>query len=158
VRLGIEDEAEALTNRAALMAIPEARGVLLQPMIDGLEVILGASREGDFGHLVMFGLGGIHTEVLKDVRFGLAPLSAAEARRLIDGIRGRALLDGVRGAAGMDTTVLADFLVRLGRLVTDFPQIDEIDLNPVKGSGDRLFAVDARIIMANETSLTRRKP
>ncbi|KJS00469.1 MAG: hypothetical protein VR65_12510 [Desulfobulbaceae bacterium BRH_c16a] len=149
VRLGIDGEVEAMAAWSALMAIPEAWGVLLQPMIDGLEVILGASREGDFGHLVMFGLGGIHTEVLKDVRFGLAPLSAAEARRLIDGIRGRALLDGVRGAAGMDMAVLVDFLVRLGRLVTDFPQIGEIDLNPVKGSGDCLMAVDARIILTS---------
>ncbi len=147
VRLGIESESEALAAWGSLMAIPEAHGVLLQPMIDGLEVILGASREGDFGHLIMFGLGGIHTEVLKDVRFALAPLSAAEAGRLIDGIRGRALLDGVRGGPGMDTTLLADLLVRLGRLVADFPEIGEIDINPVKGSGDRLLAVDARIIM-----------
>ena len=149
VRLGIASETEALAAWAALMAIPEARGVLLQPMIGGLEVILGASREGDFGHLVMFGLGGIHTEVLKDVRFALAPLSNAEARRMIDTIRGRALLDGVRGGPGMDTALLADLLVRLGLLVADFPEICEIDVNPVKGSGDRLLAVDARIIMAD---------
>ena len=152
VRLGIGGEAEALTAWSALMAIPEARGVLLQPMIAGLEVILGASREGDFGLLVMFGLGGIHTEVLKDVRFGLAPLSTVEARRLIDGIRGRALLDGVRGGPGIDTAVLTDFLVRLGRLVADFPAISEIDLNPVKGSGDCLMAVDARIIVKGESN------
>ncbi|NTW88731.1 MAG: CoA-binding protein [Desulfobulbaceae bacterium] len=149
VLLGIASESEALAAWAALMAIPMARGVLLQPMIGGLEVILGASREGDFGHLVMFGLGGIHTEVLKDVRFALAPLSVTEARCLIDGIRGRALLDGVRGGPGMDTALLADLLVRLGRLVADFPEIGEIDVNPVKGSGDRLLAVDARIIIAD---------
>ncbi len=149
VRLGINSETEALAAWSSLMAIPEARGVLLQPMIGGLEVILGASREGDFGHLLMFGLGGIHTEVLKDVRFALAPISQAEAGLLINGIRGRALLDGVRGAVGMDTAVLADFLVRLGRLVADFPEISEIDLNPVKGFGDHLLAVDARIIVEN---------
>ncbi len=147
VRLGIKNPEEAIAAWEALMAIPEARGVLLQPMIDGLEVILGASREDDFGHLVMFGLGGIHIEVLKDVRFALAPLSGVEAKRLIDGIRGRALLDGVRGAEGMDTAVLVDFLVRLGRLVADFPEIGEIDLNPVKGFGDCLLAIDARIII-----------
>ncbi len=152
VLLGIGSPDEARTARTALMAIPGARGVLLQPMLAGLEVILGASREGDFGHLVMFGLGGIHTEVLKDVRFGLAPLAEAEARRLIDGIRGRALLDGVRGGPGMDTAVLTDFLVRLGRLVDDFPAIGEIDLNPVKGSGDCLMAVDARIIVKGEST------
>jgi acetyltransferase len=151
VRLGIASESEALTAWGSLMAIPEARGVLLQPMIDGLEVILGASREGDFGHLVMFGLGGIHTEVLKDVRFALAPLGHAEAQRMIDTIRGRALLGGVRGGPGMDTPLLADLLVRLGRLVADFPEIGEIDINPLKGSGHHLFAVDARIIMAERS-------
>jgi acetyltransferase len=150
VHLGIGDENMAIAAWSALMTISEARGVLLQPMIGGLEVILGASREGEFGHLVMFGLGGIHAEVLKDVSFTLAPLTTREAGQLIDGIRSRKLLDGVRGAPGMDTAMLADFLVRLGQLVTDFAEIGEIDLNPVKGSGDRLFAVDARIIMAGE--------
>jgi acetyltransferase len=148
VRLGIDGLAEARAAHGVLMAIPGACGVLLQPMIAGLEVILGASREDRYGHLVMFGLGGIHAEMLKDVRFSLAPLAAAEARGLIDGIRGRALLDGARGAPGLDTAVLAGLLVRLGRLVTDFPEIDEIDLNPVKGEGSRLLVVDARIIMA----------
>jgi acyl-CoA synthetase (NDP forming) len=147
VRLGIRDRGEAGAAWSLLMAIPGAQGVLLQPMINGLEVILGASRESGFGHLVMFGLGGIHTEVLKDICFGLAPLSMPEAHRLIDNIRGRALLNGVRGAAGMDTGVLADFLVRLAMLVTDFPEIREVDLNPVKGEGKHLFPVDARIIL-----------
>lgn len=149
VRLGIQNEEEALNARKELLAIAGAEGVLLQPMIGGLEVILGASAEGNFGHLVMFGLGGIHTEILKDVVFALAPLSPTEAEQMINGIRGRALLDGVRGASGMDTAVLADFLVRLSRLVADFPEIGEIDLNPVKGSGSHLFVVDARIIMTN---------
>jgi acyl-CoA synthetase (NDP forming) len=152
VRLGISSDTEANAAWSALMAIAEAGGVLLQPMIDGLEVILGASREGAFGHLVMFGLGGIHAEVLKDVRFALAPLGGEEARRMIDGVRGRALLDGVRGGPAMNTAVLADLLVRLGRLVSDFPEIGEIDLNPVKGAGDRLLAVDARIIMTQKVA------
>ena len=147
VRLGIASPEEAEQVWLELIAIPNSRGVLLQPMIDGLEVILGVSREGDFGHLLMFGLGGIHTEVLKDVRFALAPVSSRQARAMIDGIRGRALLDGVRGAPGMDVDGLVDCLVRLGTLVTDFPEIAEIDLNPVKGSGRRLLAVDARIIL-----------
>jgi acetyltransferase len=147
VRLNITSDSEAETTWDQLMAIPTARGVLLQPMVDGLEVILGVSREGEFGHLLMFGLGGIHTEVLKDVRFALAPLSQGEARRMIDAIRGRALLDGVRGGPAMNIDRLVDFLVRLGCLVSDFPQIAEIDLNPVKGSLARLLAVDARIIV-----------
>jgi acetyltransferase len=95
----------------------------------------------------MFGLGGIYAEVMKDVQFALAPLSKSESLRLIRGVRSYALLEGVRGEAGMDIEVLADILQRLGRLVSDFPRIKEIDLNPVKGVGADLFAVDARIIM-----------
>lgn len=152
VCLDIDNKAEALAAWSGLMAIPGAQGVLLQPMVDGLEVILGASREGDFGHLLMFGLGGIHTEVLKDVQFALAPIGVALAQRLIGGIRGRTLLDGFRGAVGMDTGVLADFLIRLGRLVSDFKEIAEIDLNPVKGIGKNLLAIDARIIVGTRES------
>jgi acyl-CoA synthetase (NDP forming) len=147
VRLGIGDEAQALEAWRALMEIPEAAGVLLQPMIAGLEVILGAARKGDFGHLIMFGLGGIHAEVLKDVRFALAPLSRAEALDMIRGIRAYPIVQGVRGQAGLSIELLSDQLIRLGHLVCDFPEIDEIDLNPVKGVADALFAVDARMLV-----------
>ncbi|MFV0438009.1 MAG: acetate--CoA ligase family protein, partial [Desulfopila sp.] len=148
VRLGIENDASARAAWAEMMTIDGAEGVLLQPMIGGQEVIVGASREDQFGHLIMFGLGGIHAEVLKDARFALAPLTENEAMRLIDGIRSRPLLDGVRGAPGMNVAILAEIIQRMGQLVTDFPQIGEIDLNPVKGTGDNLWAVDARIIVS----------
>ncbi len=148
VKLGIGSDADAAAAWNALVQIPEARGVLLQPMIGGLEVILGASREGDFGHLVMFGLGGVYAEALKDVKFALAPLSRDESLHMIRGIQSYALLQGVRGGAGMDIDILANNIQRLGRLVSDFPQIKEIDLNPVKGIGADLYAVDARIIIA----------
>ncbi len=147
VKLGIGNLEEALRAWDELLRIDGAEGVLIQPMINGIEVILGASREKDFGHLVMFGLGGIYTEVLKDVQFGLAPLSEAESRRMIRSIRGHALLEGIRGGPAMDIDVLVDHVQRLGRLVYDFPQINEIDLNPVKGTGADLYAVDARIII-----------
>ncbi|MGD9366311.1 MAG: acetate--CoA ligase family protein, partial [Desulfobacteraceae bacterium] len=147
VKLGIADNDDARRSWDDMFTIENAEGVLLQPMIGGIEVILGASREGDFGHLIMFGLGGIYTEVLKDVQFALAPLTKAESRRMIRGIRSYAILQGVRGEAGMDIDVLADHVQRLSLLVHDFPQIDEIDLNPVKGTGVDLYAVDARIIL-----------
>lgn len=147
VKLGLASTEEALTAWKDLLAIPEAKGVLLQPMIGGQEVILGASREGEFGHLVMFGLGGIFTEVLKDVKFSLAPITRKESLRMIQGIQGYALLKGVRGETGMDIDVLADNLQRLGRLVSDVPQIKEVDLNPIKGTGQDLYAVDARVII-----------
>jgi acetyltransferase len=148
VKLGIGNEADALEAWDQLLGIEDAQGVLIQPMISGMEVILGASREGDFGHLVMFGLGGIYTEVLKDVQFGLAPLSERESHEMIHGIHSFALLEGVRGEPGMDIGVLEDNVQRLSRLVHDFPQIDEIDLNPIKGTGTDLYAIDARIILA----------
>ncbi len=147
VRLGIGNAAQALAAWKELLKIPHARGVLIQPMIGGLEVILGASREGQFGHLVMFGLGGIYAEVLKDVKFALAPLSRDESLGMIQGIRSHAVLEGVRGEAGMDIHVLAQNIRRLGCLVSDFPRIKEIDLNPVKGRNADLYAVDARIIV-----------
>ena len=150
VKLGIASDEDARLAWTHLLAIPDAKGVLLQPMIGGQEVILGASREGDFGHLVMFGLGGIYAEVLKDVKFALAPLSKGESLRMIRGIQSYRLLEGVRGEAGMDIDILADNVQRLGRLVSDFPQIVEIDLNPIKGVGKDLFAVDARIIVKGQ--------
>jgi acetyltransferase len=147
VKLGIGSDEEALQAWDEMLEIDDARGVLIQPMISGAEVILGASREGDFGHLVMFGLGGIYTEVLTDVQFALAPLSKDESLRMIHGIHSYAILEGVRGEPGMDIDLLADNVQRLSRLVHDFPQIEEIDLNPIKGVGVDLFAVDARIIL-----------
>ncbi len=148
VKVGIQNMAQAKEAWDALMAIPDAKGALLQTMIQGTEVIAGASREGEFGHLIMFGLGGIYVEVLKDVQFGLAPLSPRESMNMIQGINSYAVLEGVRGEAGMDIAMLSDYLQRLGRLVTDFPQIREIDLNPIKGTEKALYAVDARIIIS----------
>ncbi len=147
VKLNIGNESEASAAWMELLRIPGAQGVLVQPMIRGLEVIIGASREGSFGHLVMFGLGGIYAETLKDAKFALAPLSRKESLRMIRGIRSYALLNGVRGEPGMDTDVLSAYIQCLSRLVIDFPQITEIDLNPVKGVGNTLYAVDARIIV-----------
>jgi acetyltransferase len=147
VKIGIGSLSEAETAFDDLMAIKDARGALLQPMVSGTEMILGASREGDYGHLIMFGLGGIYTEVLKDVCFALAPLSPEESMDLIKGIRTLPILEGIRGQKGVDLEVVSDNLQRLGRLVTDFPQIREIDLNPLKGVEKDLYAIDARIIL-----------
>jgi acetyltransferase len=147
VKFGIKSLQEAETTFDELMAIQDARGALLQPMVSGTEMILGASREGDYGHLIMFGLGGIYTEVFKDVRFALAPLSPEESMGLIRGVRSLPILEGIRGQKGVDLERVSDNLQRLGMLVKDFPQIREIDLNPLKGIGKDLYAIDARIIL-----------
>ncbi len=147
VRLGIGNAAEAGEAWHDLMAIRGAEGVTVQRMIEGTEVILGSSHSGDIGHLVMFGLGGIYTEVLKDVSFALAPLADEECRRMIRSIRAYRILEGVRGQKGLSTDTLSLNLARLSRLVSDFPAIQEIDINPLKGTGDELYVVDARMIM-----------
>ncbi len=148
VKLGITSTESAAETYEELMRIPDAEGALLQSMVTGTEMILGASREGAFGHLVMFGLGGIYTEVLKDVRFALAPLTAEESMAMVTGIRTLPILKGVRGEKGVDLALVADNLQRLARLVNDFPGITEIDINPLKGVSSALYAVDARMIVA----------
>lgn len=147
VQLGIETLEQARQVRDALLRVDGATGVLVQQMVSGTEVILGATREEGYGHLVAFGLGGVYTEVLKDVRFCLAPLSRGEAERMVRSIRAYPVLKGVRGRPRMDIDVLVDQLLRVGLLVHDFPRIREMDLNPVKGQGAGLYAVDARIIL-----------
>ena len=113
----------------------------------GREMILGAKSEPGVGHLIMFGLGGIFVEVLKDVVFSLTPVSDTEAREMVDGIRGSALLEGIRGEKPADIAAIADLIQRLSRLVTDFPQIKELDLNPVMAFEKGVVAVDARIAL-----------
>ncbi|MBN1151981.1 MAG: acetate--CoA ligase family protein [Dehalococcoidia bacterium] len=147
VRLGIRNMDEARQSCDALMRIPGATGCLIQQMVSGTEVIIGANREKDYGHLVAFGLGGIYTEALKDVQFRLAPLSQQEAEQMVTGLRAFPLIKGVRGQPGMNTQTLVDMLIRVSLLLTHFPAIREMDLNPIKGSGSDLYAVDARIIV-----------
>ncbi len=146
VKVGIPDMEKAEQAWDEIMTIRDARGVLIQQMIEGTEVILGAKKEGLFGHLIMFGLGGIYTEALKDVSFSLAPLGKEEGMNMIEKIKTLPILKGIRGEKGVSLDVLADYLARLSLLVYNFPQIEEIDLNPVKGYEDALYVVDSRII------------
>ena len=111
----------------------------------GLELIMGAKAEEGLGHAVVFGLGGIHVEVMKDVVFNLTPVSAAEARQMLDGIKGAPLLRGVRGQKEVNQDRLVEILQRLSQLLSDLPEIQEMDLNPVMAFADKVFVVDARI-------------
>jgi acetyltransferase len=146
VKVGIPsmEKAEAAWNE--LIKIKDAEGVLIQQQVEGTEVILGTKKEDRFGHLVMFGLGGIYTEALKDVSFALAPLGKEEGMNMIKKIKTLPILNGIRGEKGVSLDVLAEYLARLSLLVYNFPQIEEIDLNPVKGYEENLFVVDAGII------------
>ena len=116
----------------------------------GQEVIVGIQRDPIFGPLVMFGLGGIYVEVLADVSFRLAPLTAADAEEMIDEVRSAKLLAGVRGAPAADRAALIDAIVRIGQLAADHPEIAELDVNPllVLPDGQGAFAADSRVILA----------
>lgn len=134
---------------------PEAylRGVLVEKMgKPGREVILGMHRDPQFGPMLMFGLGGIFVEVMKDVAFYLAPLTHDEALEMLKNTRSYALLRGVRGQAGVDLNAIAGALQRISQLVTDFPQIEEMDINPfmVGEVGTTPYVADARMILSGE--------
>jgi acetyltransferase len=105
VKLGITDAAAAERAWHDLTGIKDARGALIQPMVEGTEVILGASRAGDLGHLIMFGLGGIYTEVLRDVTFALAPLAGEECRGMVKGIRSYPILEACGAKGGSPWSV-----------------------------------------------------
>lgn len=150
-RAAVEAAYATLLARAAEHR-PDARieGVLVAPMAkQGVEVIVGVSRDPVFGPAVMFGLGGVHVEVLKDVSFRLAPFGREEATRMIDEIRGRAMLSGVRGAPPSDVDAVADLLVRISRFAAAHAaDIETIDLNPVivRPAGEGVVALDALVV------------
>ncbi len=126
-------------------------GFLVQKFLPGgRELIIGASAERELGHLVMFGLGGIYVEVLKDVIFKIAPVTRVEAEEMLAGIKTAALLDGVRGEAGIDKAAVIDLIQRVSQLLGDLPMIAEMDLNPVMAFADGAFAVDGRIRLQTE--------
>jgi len=119
--------------------------VMLQPMLEGIELFVGAKYEPLFGHVILCGLGGILVEVLKDVASGLSPLTMAESHRMIDSLRGSKILDGARGQEGVSKESFAGILVRLSNILEFTPEITEMDLNPIMGRGSNLVTVDARI-------------
>jgi len=138
---------KAVTKMRERIDAQDLRFFVQQFVPGGREVILGAKAEPGLGHLIMFGLGGIFVEVLKDVVFNLTPITDAEAREMVDGIKASTLLSGVRGEKPVDKNALSDLIERLSRLTSDFPQIKELDLNPVMAFENGAVAVDARIAL-----------
>ena len=149
--VGSADEARAGYEEIAASvrrAIPKARitGILLQRMVSGgREMIAGITRDAVFGPLVMFGLGGIFVEALRDVSFRVAPIGDSDARDMLGEIRGAAILRGIRGQAAVDADALVDVLRRLSQLAIDLPAVEELDANPLLAFSDRCVAVDARV-------------
>lgn len=127
----------------------EISGVLVQAMVQqGREMIVGMTRDPTFGPLVMFGLGGILVEVLRDVCFRIAPFGRQEARRMMADIRSARLLDAIRGLAPADRGAIEEVLLRVSQLVTDCPEISELDINPLMAMPSGAVAADARVMLA----------
>ena len=154
VKVGVADAAaassaydEILANAKAYKSDADLKGVQVQEMLPAgaQEVIVGAVTDPSFGKLVAFGLGGILVEVLKDITFRLAPTTEAQARSMLDGIAAAEVLNGVRGAVAVDKDAVAKIIVGVSNLITDFPAIQEMDLNPVFATARGATAVDALI-------------
>jgi acetyltransferase len=153
VRLGLDTEeeiAEAFRAMVAAAGTDEPIEVLIQPMSPpGREVIIGGKQDPVFGPVIVFGLGGVLVEALGDVVWRMAPIGAHDVRQMIGKIKGKKILAGVRGDPPADTEALEDALLRLSALLVDFPEIREIDINPVRvsGRGGGATALDARVIL-----------
>ena len=155
VRLGLKTASEVgKAYDQILLAVrgknPEARiqGVSVQKMArPGVEVIIGMSKDAQFGPVLMFGLGGILVEVLKDVSFRLVPLSRRDAAEMLREIKGYPLLEGYRGQEAVDISYLEELLLKVSNFVEQNPEIRELDLNPVFAYSDGAIAVDARVIL-----------
>lgn len=122
---------------------------LVQEMVKGQrEIMLGMTRDAQFGPSVMFGLGGIFTEILQDVSFRVAPIRKRDAKQMLGEIRGHKILEAIRGMKAVQKDVLIDAIVALGKIGLDHPDIAEIDINPLIIKGDKPIAVDALVVLA----------
>lgn len=130
----------------------EIKGVFVEEFASkGIEVIIGALKDPQFGPALMFGLGGIFVEVLKDVSFRVAPITKYDAQEMIEEIKGYPILTGIRGQEAADIEALINILLQISKLVTDYPEINQLDLNPVFSYPKGAKCVDARIILEEET-------
>jgi acyl-CoA synthetase (NDP forming) len=154
LNLGSEEEVAAAFDEiveAARRAQAGATvlGVSVQKMAQpGVEVIMGMTKDPQFGPVLMFGLGGVFVEVLKDVAFRIVPLEPRDARQMIRDIQGFPVLEGFRGQEPADLAALEDMLMRLSAFVEEHPEIQELDLNPIFAYKDSALAVDARIVLS----------
>jgi acetyl coenzyme A synthetase (ADP forming)-like protein len=166
VMVGVKTAADVEKNYATILANAKKyksdakiEGIQVQQMLlGGQEVIVGAVTDGSFGKLVAFGLGGVLVEVLKDITFRLAPATKQDALSMLDGIQAHEMLKGVRGSDPANRDAIADIIVNVSRLITDFPEITEMDLNPVFATKDNAIAADVRIVVDFEPKAPRPRP
>lgn len=150
IELGIESDEALQTAYAALQERGKGQldGILVQQMIKGdRELVAGLIRDPQFGPCVMFGLGGIFTEVLKDVTFRVAPLEMRDALEMMDEIKAKKLLDEFRGKPAVNRDILARTLINLGKIGLEIDEVAEIDINPLIIHGDTPVAVDALVVL-----------
>ena len=145
VILNLNSLKELQSSYRRLMALKGATGVLIQPMVSGLEVFIGAKRVIGFPPLILFGFGGIYVEIMKEFKQVLAPLSTSQAFKLLSELKGHEILQGVRGKKGIDLEQFAKSISAISLLMTEFPEIVELDINPLKANSSQVIAVDARI-------------
>jgi acyl-CoA synthetase (NDP forming) len=145
VALNVRTSEHLQVEYERMMKIPEVTALLIQPMLKGQELYIGANYEDRFGHVVFCGLGGIFVEILKDVSCGLAPLSYEETFSMIRSLRSYPIIKGVRGQKGLGEQQYADIIVRLSTLLRFAKEIKEMDINPLIATDKGIFAVDARI-------------
>src|SRR6476646_3231139 len=166
VMVGVKNAADVEANYATILANAKKykadakiEGIQVQQMLlGGQEVIVGAVTDGSFGKLVAFGLGGVLVEVLKDITFRMAPASRQDALSMLDGIQAHEMLKGVRGSDPVNRDAIADIIVNVSRLITEFPEITEMDLNPVFATKDGAIAADVRIVVDFKPREQRYRP
>jgi acyl-CoA synthetase (NDP forming) len=143
---------EIMASVKQRQATAKVEGVSVQQMArPGVEVIIGMSQDPQFGPVLMFGLGGILVEILKDVSFRIVPLTARDAREMIRDIKGYPVLEGFRGQEPADIPFLEDQLLKVSQFVEQNPEIRELDLNPIFAYSDGAVAVDARVVLESES-------
>jgi len=150
IRVDIRNDKEARTAFEEILSKTEGleHGVLVQEMVKGQrELVIGLTRDVQFGPCVMFGLGGIFTEILKDISFRIAPLQKRDALEMMHDIKGFKILEAVRGMEAADMDSLADILLNVGQIGLDNEKVKEIDINPVILSGSKPVAVDALVVL-----------
>ena len=150
IALNIRDEGDVRKafNNLTSNVDTKVEEVLVQQMVKGhRELVVGMTRDMQFGPCVMFGLGGIFTEILEDITFRVAPLTKNDALEMMDEIRGKKILDPFRGKPAVDRDELADLLVAVGQVGIENENISEIDINPVKVPGGKPIAVDALVVL-----------
>ena len=145
VLLNVRSKDEVRANFDKLMSIKDATGVMVQPMISGLELFVGVKKEPNFKHTILCGLGGVYIEVLKDVSAALSPVSKVEAQKMIASLRGYQLIQGARGQEGVNEAIFVEVVQRLSALVEVAPEIVEMDINPLLGTQKHITAVDVRV-------------